>query len=178
MLLEVDGLSIDLPTPAGPRQVVRDASFALDEGGTLGVVGESGSGKTMTALALMGLLPEGARIASGAIWFNGENLALKSRKEIARYRGRRIGIILQDPMTSLNPLFRIGEQIAEVFKYHHRIGSRRERWRRAAGIMRQVRISAVERRKSGGSMPIRISFPAACASAFRLLSISAVIRIC
>ncbi|MEH2549806.1 oligopeptide/dipeptide ABC transporter ATP-binding protein [Bradyrhizobium sp. AZCC 2262] len=162
-ILCLERLTIEVATPTGAARVVDDASLTVRAGRTLGIVGESGSGKSMMCLSLLGLLPVAARIVSGAIWFKGENLALKSRKEIARYRGRGIGIILQDHMTSLNPLFRIGDQIAEVFKYHHRIASRSERWRRAAEIMRQVRIPAADRRiqayphQFSGGMRQRIS---------------------
>jgi peptide/nickel transport system ATP-binding protein/oligopeptide transport system ATP-binding protein len=162
-ILRLERLTIAVTTPAGPARVVDDASLTVRAGRTLGIVGESGSGKSMTCLSLLGLLPAAARVVSGAIWFRGEDLVSKSRKEMARYRGRRIGIILQDPMTSLNPLFRIGGQISEVFKYHHGIRSRRERWRRAVEIMRQVRIPAADRQiyayphQFSGGMRQRIS---------------------
>jgi peptide/nickel transport system ATP-binding protein len=117
MLLEVSALNIDLPTPAGARRIVNDVSFALDRAQTLGVVGESGSGKTMTALALMGLLPEGAK-TSGAIAFEGRDLAKLDETQWRSLRGDRIAMIFQEPMTALNPLQTIGRQIAEPLTLH------------------------------------------------------------
>jgi peptide/nickel transport system ATP-binding protein len=117
MLLAIEKLSIDLPTPDGPRRILRDVSFTLDRGETLGVVGESGSGKTMTSLALMGLLPEGARIA-GTIQFDDRNLAALGEDDWSALRGDRIAMIFQEPMTALNPLQRIGDQIAEPLRLH------------------------------------------------------------
>ncbi len=94
MLLEVAGLNIDLPTPAGARRMVREASFVLDRGKTLGIVGESGSGKTLTALAMMGLLPDGAT-TSGAILFEGRDLTKMSEAQMQDLRGNRIAMIFQ-----------------------------------------------------------------------------------
>jgi peptide/nickel transport system ATP-binding protein len=117
MLLEVSELAIDLPTPGGARRVVRDVSFSLAAGQSLGVVGESGSGKTMTALALMGLLPEGA-VVSGALRFEGRDLARLGEPEMQKLRGDRVAMIFQEPMTALNPLHRIGAQVAEPLILH------------------------------------------------------------
>ena len=107
MLLDVADLAIDLPTPDGPRRVVHDVSFALDGGDSLGVVGESGSGKTMTALALMGLLPDGATV-SGVDPLRGPRSRRARRGGDARLRGDRIAMVFQEPMTALNPLHRVG----------------------------------------------------------------------
>jgi oligopeptide/dipeptide ABC transporter ATP-binding protein len=93
-------------------------SFTLDEGETLGIVGESGSGKTVTSLSILRLLPAAARIVGGEIWFAGENLLTKSEREMQRVRGSQMTMILQDPLMSLNPLFTIGEQIAEPLRIH------------------------------------------------------------
>jgi peptide/nickel transport system ATP-binding protein len=123
MLLDIKGLNIDLPTPDGPRRIVRDVSFNLDRGQTLGVVGESGSGKTMTALALMGLSPEGAMI-SGMVRFEGEDLAKLGEAAWRRLRGDRVAMIFQEPMTALNPLQTIGQQIAEPLILHRRLNKR------------------------------------------------------
>jgi peptide/nickel transport system ATP-binding protein len=117
MLLEVADLNIDLPTSDGARRIVREASFTLDRGQTLGIVGESGSGKTMTALALMGLLPDGA-MTSGAILFEGRDLTKVGESEWQDLRGDRIAMIFQEPMTALNPLHSIGRQIAEPLILH------------------------------------------------------------
>jgi peptide/nickel transport system ATP-binding protein len=117
MLLDVIGLSVDLPTSRGAARIVRETSFTLDGGQTLGIVGESGSGKTMTALALMGLLPEGA-IVSGAILFEGRDLTGMNDADMRALRGDRIAMIFQEPMTALNPLHSIGRQIAEPLILH------------------------------------------------------------
>src|SRR5271165_4726512 len=112
MLLEVANLVIDLATPDGAKRVVNGGTFVLDEGESLGVVGESGSGKTMTALALMGLAPDGA-VVSGAIRFEGLDLTRLGEIEMQKLRGDRIAMIFQEPMSALNPLHRIGAQVAE-----------------------------------------------------------------
>ncbi|HLJ72765.1 MAG TPA: ABC transporter ATP-binding protein [Roseiarcus sp.] len=134
MLLEIAGLNIDLPTPDGPRRIVRDVSFSLARGETLGVVGESGSGKTMTALALMGLSPEGAAL-SGAVRFDGEDLARIDEAAWRRLRGDRIAMIFQEPMTALNPLQTIGRQIAEPLILHRGL-------RRGAAMQEAVKLLA------------------------------------
>jgi peptide/nickel transport system ATP-binding protein len=123
MLLDIAGLNIDLPTPDGARRIVRDVSFSLDRGGTLGVVGESGSGKTMTALALMGLSPEGA-VISGAVRFEEQDLTKLDEAAWRRLRGDRIAMIFQEPMTALNPLQTIGQQIAEPLILHRGLNKR------------------------------------------------------
>jgi peptide/nickel transport system ATP-binding protein len=117
VLLDVKNLAIDLPTAQGVRKIVRDVSFSLEPSESLGIVGESGSGKTMTALALMGLLPDGA-IVSGAINFEGKDLARLTETEMQKLRGDRIAMIFQEPMTALNQLHRIGAQVAEPLILH------------------------------------------------------------
>jgi peptide/nickel transport system ATP-binding protein len=116
-LLEVERLTVTLPGHEGPVTAVRDVSFALERGRMLGIVGESGSGKTMTALALMGLLPEGAHVA-GAIRLEGQDLASLSESELCKLRGDRIAMIFQEPMTALNPLQTVGRQVAEPLVLH------------------------------------------------------------
>ena len=120
-LLEVDGLEVVLDTPSGPAHAVRGVSFALEHGQTLGIVGESGCGKTMTALALMGLLPEGARVR-GAIRFDGADLLAGSEDDWCRVRGNRIAMVFQEPMSSLNPLHTVGRQVAEGLILHRGLG--------------------------------------------------------
>jgi peptide/nickel transport system ATP-binding protein len=144
MLLEVADLSIDLPTPDGARRIVRAASFTLDRGETLGIVGESGSGKTMTALALMGLLPEGA-MTSGAILFEGRDLAKLSEAEMQTLRGDRIAMIFQEPMTALNPLLSVGRQIAEPLILHRGL-SKAAAQAEAVKLLRRVGLPDPERR--------------------------------
>ncbi len=142
-LLEVDGLSTHYITARGTRvtRAVQDVSFTLDAGETLGIVGESGSGKTTLALSLLRLLPPAARIVGGAIRFDGENLVDKSEVEMRHIRGKRIAMILQDPMASLNPLFTIGDQVSEPIRVHEH-ESRRSAWDKARGLLEAVRIAA------------------------------------
>jgi len=143
MLLSVADLAIDLPTPDGPRRVVHDVSFSLEAGDSLGVVGESGSGKTMTALALMGLLPDGA-VVSGALRFEGVDLAGLGERALQKLRGDRIGMIFQEPMTALNPLHRVGRQVGEPLVVHRGI-SRAAAWEQAVDLLGRVRLRDPER---------------------------------
>ena len=138
MLLEVVDLAIDLPTPRGPRRVVRDISFSASAGESLGIVGEFGSGKTMTALALMGLLPEGA-VVSGELRFEGRNLAELGEAEMQKLRGDRIAMIFQEPMSALNPLHRIGAQVAEPLTLHRGL-SKAAAWREAVRLLDRVQL--------------------------------------
>jgi peptide/nickel transport system ATP-binding protein len=116
-LLEVDDLTVTLNTARGPAKAVRGVSFSLDRGETLGLVGESGCGKSMTALAILGLLPEGARV-SGRVGFDGRNLLDLDEKALCHVRGDRIGVVFQEPMTALNPLHSVGRQVAETLTLH------------------------------------------------------------
>jgi len=114
-LLQIDGLDVTLPTPGGPLHAVRGMSLTLARGEALGIVGESGSGKSMTALALMRLLPPGARLRARAMRYQGEDLAaLPDAQFAASVAGRRIAMIFQEPMTSLNPVYTIGRQMTEL----------------------------------------------------------------
>ena len=127
-LLQVSGLEVVFETASGPARAVRGVGFALDRGETLGIVGESGCGKTMTALALMGLLPEGARV-TGEVRLDGIDLLAGSEDEWCRVRGNRIAMVFQEPMSSLNPLHTVGRQVAEGLILHRglgRGGARRE----------------------------------------------------
>src|SRR5204862_4890823 len=122
-ILEVSELQTHFFSFRGARVVraVDGISFTLNEGETLGLVGESGSGKTTTCLSIVGLLPRGARIVGGRVLFEGEDLTRKSQRELRRIRGRRIAVILQDPMASLNPLFTIFRQVAEPAFFHQQL---------------------------------------------------------
>jgi oligopeptide/dipeptide ABC transporter ATP-binding protein len=146
-LLELDRLSTHYISARGTRvtRAVQDVSLTLDAGQTLGIVGESGSGKTTLALSILRLLPPGAKIVSGGLRFDGEDLLAKSPNEMRRIRGKKIAMILQDPMASLNPLFTIGDQVSEPLRVHER-ASRRSAWDRAKGLLASVRIAAPERR--------------------------------
>jgi oligopeptide/dipeptide ABC transporter ATP-binding protein len=128
-------------------QAVDDVSFSLRKGETLGIVGESGCGKTMTALSLLRLVPQpGGRIIQGKIMLEGENLLDKSDNEMRHIRGRRISMILQDPQTSLNPVFSIGNQLIEGIRIHHHQEGYQSLVRRAIEALKQVRVAAPERR--------------------------------
>jgi oligopeptide/dipeptide ABC transporter ATP-binding protein len=144
-VLEVKQLQTYFFSAQGTRVVkaVDGVSFTLNEGETLGVVGESGSGKTVTSMSLLRLLPPAARIVGGEVWFQGENLLTKSEREMRELRGSQLTMILQDPMMSLNPLFTIGEQIAEPLRIHrHMRGSRLVE--RIKELLRGVRIPSPE----------------------------------
>jgi oligopeptide/dipeptide ABC transporter ATP-binding protein len=117
----------------------------VDVGGTLGIVGESGSGKSTLALTILRLLPPAARIVGGRMMFEGENLLDKSDAEMRRVRGKRIAMILQDPMASLNPLFSIGNQVGEPIRVHEG-ASRAGAWKRAVGLLKSVRIASPQTR--------------------------------
>jgi peptide/nickel transport system ATP-binding protein len=153
MLLEVAELAVDLATPTGLKRVVDRTSFSLDEGESLGVVGESGSGKTMTALALMGLTPEGA-LVSGSIRFEGRELVGLSEEAMRQLRGDRIAMIFQEPMTALNPLHKIGAQVAEPLMLHREL-SKREAEARAVDLLQRVRLAEPER--AARSYPFQLS---------------------
>jgi len=153
MLLEVAELAVDLMTPGGSRRVVDRTSFSLDEGESLGVVGESGSGKTMTALALMGLTPEGARV-SGSILFEGRELIGLSEEAMQQLRGDRIAMIFQEPMTALNPLHKVGAQVAEPLVLHRGLTERDARGR-AVDLLERVRLAEPER--AARSYPFALS---------------------
>src|SRR5207245_1021872 len=146
-VLQVTDLQTSFFTFGGTRVVkaVDRVSFTLHEGETLGLVGESGSGKTTTCLSIVGLLPRGARIVGGRVGFEGEELTRKSQRELRRIRGRRIAVILQDPMASLSPLFTIGRQVAEPAFFHQRLRGRSLR-ERVQQLLRAVRIPSPERR--------------------------------
>ena len=115
-LLEVEGLKVDIATARGPLHAVRDVSFEARRGETLCLVGESGCGKSMTALALMDLLPRGAKRQARRLAFAGEDISVAGGA--TRLRGTRMAMIFQEPMTALNPAYTIGDQLAEGFRYH------------------------------------------------------------
>ncbi|MED3660483.1 ATP-binding cassette domain-containing protein [Ureibacillus terrenus] len=114
-LLEVENLSVSYQMENKRVQVVRDLSFSIDRGETLAIVGESGSGKTATALSIIGLLPDNGKIDKGKIYFDGKQLAGQTEKEWVEIRGKKIAMIMQDPMSALNPVLTIGRQMEEVF---------------------------------------------------------------
>ena len=121
-LLALDDLRVTLATPRGPVQALRGVSFAIDRGQTLGLIGESGCGKSLTALALMGLLPEGAQV-TGSLRLNGRELLGQPEADWCSLRGNRLAMVFQEPMTALNPLHPIGAQIAEPLRLHQGLGA-------------------------------------------------------
>ena len=144
-LLEARELKTHFFTRRGIVKAVNDVSFDVMPGETLGLVGESGSGKTITVMSILGLLPRGARILNGEILFEGENLVTKTEKEMEAVRGKRIGLILQNSMAALDPVFTIGTQVAESLVVHKKM-SWKEGLRGAIDLLRRVKIGAPEMR--------------------------------
>ena len=162
-ILEVHDLKTYFYTSRGVVKAVDGVSFALKKGETLGLVGESGCGKSITCFSVIRLVPRPAgRIVGGRVLLEGEDLLTKSDKEMNRIRGRRITMILQDPMMSLNPLFTIGEQIAEPIRIHQKLG-KLEVWEKVKEMLRLVHIPSPEVRmreyphQMSGGMRQRIS---------------------
>ncbi|HZY19925.1 MAG TPA: ABC transporter ATP-binding protein [Ramlibacter sp.] len=146
-LLDVQDLAVTLQTQRGPVRAVRDMGFTLERGQTLGLVGESGCGKSVTALALMGLLPENAR-ATGSVRLNGQELLGLPESQLRRLRGDRIGMVFQEPMTALNPVHTIGRQVAEPLRLHRGLSASAAR-REAVALLDRVGIPDAARRIDG-----------------------------
>src|SRR6266705_1052160 len=146
-LLEVNNLKTYFFTRSGVVKAVDDVSFAIKPSQTLGIVGESGCGKSFTALSVIRLVasPPG-KIVSGEINFNGENILEKNQEELTELRGSKISMIFQDPMTSLNPVFNVGFQIAETVSRHRKDLSKDQAWKRAVEMLDLVRIPDAKRR--------------------------------
>ena len=154
-LLEVANLTTAFRTERGEVAAIEEVSFTLDAGEVLGIVGESGSGKSVTALTIMGLLPQPpARIAGGSIRFEGQELTRFSDTRMQRIRGPGMAMVFQEPMTSLNPIFTIGEQIMETIRAHERIGARAQR-ERTVEMLEKVGIPSAASRL--GSYPHQLS---------------------
>ena len=120
-LLEIKNLQTNFPTREGMVKAVNDVSFHIDEGELLGLVGESGSGKSVTALSIMRLISPPGKIAGGSIKFKGEELTTSVKYRMSELRGNDIAMIFQDPMTSLNPVYTVGEQITEALRLHQNL---------------------------------------------------------
>ena len=145
-LLDVRGLSVQFASSHGRVQAVDDVSLTVGAGEIVGLVGESGCGKSVATMSLLRLLPPTATV-SGEAWFEGTNLLVQSPRQLRAVRGRKVSFIFQEPMSSLNPLFTIGEQITEVMRKHLGL-SRREARRRAVNLLETVRIADPARRLS------------------------------
>ena len=142
-LLEVEDLRTYFPTRAGLVKSVDGVSFHIDEGELLGLVGESGCGKSITALSVMRLIAPPGKITSGSIKFRGEELTTASETRMREIRGDDIAMIFQDPMTSLNPVYTVGEQIAEALRLHRKL-DKKKAWEAAIEAMREVAIPSPE----------------------------------
>ncbi len=146
MILEVDKLITSFETDRGMLRAVDQVSFSVPLGKTVGIVGESGCGKSVTAMSIVRLLPQPAgRILGGQVRFKGTDLLRASDAEMREIRGGDIGVIFQEPMAALNPVHRIGRQVAEVFRVHKKI-SKRDAWDAATEMLQRVRIPAPEKR--------------------------------
>ena len=145
-LLAVDDLRVAFATSAAPARAVDGVSFTVDAGETVALVGESGCGKTLTALSVLQLVPEGGRIAPDSrVRFRGDELTRLAPAALRRVRGREIAMIFQEPMTSLNPVFRVGDQVAELI-LRHRKTTRRQALDEVAGLFHRVGISEADQR--------------------------------
>jgi peptide/nickel transport system permease protein len=173
-LLDVRGLTVEIATPAGPIRPVEDVSFAVAPGRTLAIVGESGSGKSLAATAVMGLLPPVARVAAGAALFDGRDLFAMPEEARRALRGGAMAMVFQDPMSSLNPVHRAGDQVAEAILAHRRMPAA-EAAREAVALLRRVGIADPERRarafphELSGGMRQRVMIAMALANRPRLL---------
>jgi len=174
MILEVIDLKVEFPTRRGTLTALDGISFSIAPGEILGVVGESGAGKSITGLAVIGLLEPPGRIAAGEVRLEGRRIDNLPHEELRRLRGRRIGVIFQDPLTSLNPLYTIGHQIEETILTHLPM-TKSEARTRALSLLREVGIPAPESRYSNyphqfsGGMRQRVVIALALAAEPRLL---------
>ncbi|MDO5703582.1 MAG: ABC transporter ATP-binding protein [Paracoccus sp. (in: a-proteobacteria)] len=144
-VLEIRNLRVEFPTRHGVLTALDDVSLSIAPGEILGVVGESGAGKSMTGLAAQGLLEPPGHIAGGEVWLNGRRIDNLPESQMVKIRGREIGAIFQDPLTSLNPLFTVGAQLVETIRLHLPLG-RREAQERAIELLAEVGIPAPEER--------------------------------
>ncbi len=139
-LLEIKNLAIHYMAEDGTVRAVEDMNLEVGKGETLGLVGETGAGKTTTALGIMQLVPDPpGKIVSGEIFFEGEDLLKKNQNELRKIRGNKISMIFQDPMTSLNPVMTVGDQIGEVIKLHQKVNAK-EAWEKAKEMLETVGI--------------------------------------
>ncbi len=167
--LKVENLQVEFTTWAGKVRAVRDVSYEIEPGKTLAIVGESGCGKSVSVQALLGLIPSSGKITKGSALFDGEELVGLPAEKLNQLRGDRIGMIFQDPMTSLNPTMKIGAQVAETLIVHRKL-SKREAWKQAVALLEKTRIPDAEKRAnqypfefSGGMLQrVMIAMSLAC----------------
>jgi peptide/nickel transport system permease protein len=174
-VLEVRGLTVEIATPRGSIRPVQDVALTVRAGETLAIVGESGSGKSVTASAIMGLLPPAAGVVAGQAWFDGRDLLVMAEPDLRKLRGGAMAMVFQDPMSSLNPVLSVGWQLEEAIRAHHpRLGGRALR-ARALELFRRVSIADSERRlgayphELSGGMRQRVMIAMALANRPRLL---------
>ncbi|MBS0564423.1 MAG: ABC transporter ATP-binding protein [Proteobacteria bacterium] len=173
-VLDVRNLRVDFPGRHGTVTALSEVSLAIRPGEILGVVGESGAGKSMTGLAVQGLLEPPGHVAGGEVWLNGRRIDHLSNREMEKIRGREIGAIFQDPLTSLNPLFSVGAQLVETIRLHLGLG-RADARRRAVELLTEVGIPAPEERvdhyphQFSGGMRQRVVIALALAARPRLI---------
>ena len=144
-ILEIKDERLSFFTPAGEVKALNGVSFSMNQGDVLGIVGESGSGKSVTAYSIMGLTAYPGRLVGGTVWFNGHQIDKMTEKEFRKIRGNEVSIIFQDPMTSLNPVYTIGNQIVEVILLHTK-KTKQEAWARARELLELVGINEPEKR--------------------------------
>lgn len=144
-LLEVKNLHTSFTTDKGNVQAVNGVSFVLDRGKTLGIVGESGSGKSVTAYSIMRILEQNGHITEGQILFEGEDITKYTEKQMQNFRGKKVGMIFQDPMTSLNPVYTVGNQITEAIRIHSD-ATKQQAYDKALEMLKLVGINDAERR--------------------------------
>ncbi|GIK87146.1 MAG: ABC transporter ATP-binding protein [Burkholderiales bacterium] len=173
-LLAVENLRVEFPTRRGTLVAVHDVSFSIAAGEVLGVVGESGAGKSLTGSAIIGLLDPPGRIAGGRVLLDGQRIDDLPYEAMRRIRGRKIGAIFQDPLTSLNPLYTVGRQLVETIRTHLDLGEAQAR-ARAVGLLEEVGIPAAARRvdhyphQFSGGMRQRVVIALALAASPRLI---------
>jgi oligopeptide/dipeptide ABC transporter ATP-binding protein len=174
-LLAVSGLSVEASDARGRVTLLRDLSFAVQAAECFGIVGESGSGKSMTVRSILGLLPKGVRVTRGRVEFDGQDLTAMPEAQLSRIRGRRIATVVQDAVSALNPVYRVGDQIGEMILAHGRAADRADARAKAIGLMEQVGIPAAARRvddyphQFSGGMCQRVVIAAALSCAPELI---------